>query len=165
MAGRHESFNRIIGAGIGVHVTVAAFQSCVRMCAVGEGAAHFLVAGGAQCGHRVSFGRLRVRIVASLALYPLLGMHRRSPFIRCSFVACAAQVCVRSDGHRLLGMVGLERAMAGFARHACFCVFPRLGIKAGSMALEAGNLATQLCPVTLKNGCGKCLGVPGILPF
>ncbi len=68
-------------------------------------------------------------------------------------MAGPAQVSVGGDGHGSLRMVGLEGPMAGLTGYSSLGVFPGLGVVAGSVALQARNLAAQLGPVTLEDGC------------
>ena len=107
-----------------------------------EGTTAILVAGCEQLGDRISFGVLGMGVMAGLALDTLLPMDGSPPFIGGGFMAGATQVSVGCDGHRRIGMGGLERSMAGFACNPGFSIFTRLRIKTGRVALKTGNLTT-----------------------
>ena len=165
MAGGHQALDGILGARAGVHVAVGAFQARVGVGAVGERVAAFFVAVGAQLGDAGGFGRLRVGIVAGRALDALLSVHAGTPFSGGGLVARPAQLGIGGDGHGLLGMVGLEGAVAGFAGHAFFRIATRERVIASGVTLQAGGLLAQVTPIALEDRRGESLGVPGGQPL
>ena len=106
-----------------------------------------------------------MRVVASLALYPGLTMDGGTPFVSSGLMARAAQIGVGCDGHGRFRVVRLEGAMTGFASYASFGVFSRLFIVARGMAFQAGNLVTELRPITLEDGGSEGLCMACALPF
>ena len=127
-----------------VHVAVAAFQAGVGVRAMRESVAFFLMAVGAQGGHRIGHGGLCVRVVAGLALDPGFVVRAGSPFVGRILVAIGAQLGVWSDRHILGRVCGLEWPVAGLAAYASFRVIPGSGIEASRMAFQAGGLLAEL---------------------
>ena len=129
-----------------------------------EGIAAFFMAVAAQGGYRICLGRLRVRVVACLALHACLGVFAGTPLIGGVLVAGRAQLRIGRDRHELAGMVGLEGTVAGFAADAFLRVRSGLGIEAGGVACQTIGLLSQLSPIALENGRRECLRMACVLP-
>ena len=73
-------------------MAVAAFQSSIGMCTVGEGIAHIFMAIGAQLGYGGSAWGLRMWVMASLALNIGCMMGACFPLISSGFVTGSAEL-------------------------------------------------------------------------
>ena len=151
MPGRHQSFDRVIRARAGVHVTVAAFQTGVGMRPVGEAVTALLMAVGAQGSYGFRFGSLAVWVVAGLALDASVAVDTGLPFVGCGFMTGGAQFSVWCDRHGCVGMSGLEWPVTGFAGDSLFNVPAARRIPAGGVTLQAGDIRSDFAPIPLKD--------------
>ncbi len=123
-----------------VHMAVTALQTRLSMRTMGKCIFHFFMAVGAKLGDSGSTWRLRMRVVAGLALDISCVMRAGPPFIGSRFVASAAQLGIGVLRHQSLRMTRLEWPMAGLAGHTFMRVCVLCQVITGGMAFQAGKI-------------------------
>ena len=121
-------------------MAVTALQTSLSMRTMGKGIFHFFMAVGTKLGNRGCSRRLRMRVVAGLALDVSCVMRAGSPFIGSRFVAGTAQLGIRILRHQSLRVTRLEWPMAGLAGHTFMRVCVLCQVKTGGMAFQAGKV-------------------------
>ncbi len=102
--------------------------------------------------------------MAILAYNACAVVHAGFPLVGGLLMTAGTKLGIGFYRHRLLRVIGLKRAMAGFTANSGFGVFSRRSIVTGGVAFKAGDLRSISSPVTLKNGGRESLRMPRARP-